>query len=194
MQIRRQTLIAFLVVSLGIASAWLSTSPLLARQTTLDSKVYSGLHWRLLGPFRGGRVDAVSGVPGCGRTSSTSARSTAASGKRLTRAACGSRCSTASQSPRLARSPSRRRSGHDRRRQRRVNASRLTGYGNGVYKSTVILVMIEDDGRGFDQTSSGDGRLGLLGMRERVELLDGSLQIDAEPGHGTTLIVALPMQ
>ncbi len=25
---------------------------------------YSGLHWRLLGPFRGGRVDAVSGVPG----------------------------------------------------------------------------------------------------------------------------------
>ena len=64
MQIRRQTLIAFLVVSLGIASAWLSTSPLLARQTTLDSKVYSGLRWRLLGPFRGGRVDAVSGVPG----------------------------------------------------------------------------------------------------------------------------------
>jgi photosystem II stability/assembly factor-like uncharacterized protein len=26
--------------------------------------LYSGLHWRLLGPFRGGRVDAVSGVPG----------------------------------------------------------------------------------------------------------------------------------
>ena len=61
-------------------------------------------------------------------------------------------------------------------------------------KSDGILVMIEDDGRGFDQTWSGDGRLGLLGMRERVELLDGSFQIDAEPGHRTTLIVALPMQ
>ena len=36
--------------------------------------------------------------------------------------------------------------------------------------------MIEDDGRGFDPGASrGDG-LGLLGMRERVELLDGTFQ------------------
>jgi photosystem II stability/assembly factor-like uncharacterized protein len=28
------------------------------------SKLFSGLHWRMMGPFRGGRVDAVSGVPG----------------------------------------------------------------------------------------------------------------------------------
>ena len=50
-------------------------------------------------------------------------------------------------------------------------------------KPDSVLVMIEDDGRGFDPASSGR-RLGLLGMRERVELLDGSLQIDAEPGMG----------
>ena len=38
------------------------------------------------------------------------------------------------------------------------------------------MVMIEDDGRGFDPgVASGDG-LGLLGMRERVELLDGTLR------------------
>src|SRR5262249_4515255 len=30
----------------------------------IDPAVYSGLRWRLLGPFRGGRTDAVSGVPG----------------------------------------------------------------------------------------------------------------------------------
>src|ERR1051325_1242063 len=29
-----------------------------------DRSLYNGLRWRMLGPFRGGRVDAVSGVPG----------------------------------------------------------------------------------------------------------------------------------
>ena len=56
-----------------------------------------------------------------------------------------------------------------------------------------VAVMIEDDGQGFDpSTSCGDG-LGLLGMRERVELLDGSLTIDSVPGVGTTLVVELPL-
>ena len=54
-------------------------------------------------------------------------------------------------------------------------------------------VMIEDDGRGFDPALSRGGGLGLLGMRERVELLDGTLQIDAAPRAGTTLIVELPV-
>ena len=35
-----------------------------ARQAQFDPALYSGLKWRLLGPFRGGRVDAVSGVVG----------------------------------------------------------------------------------------------------------------------------------
>src|SRR2546425_7062386 len=30
----------------------------------LDTSLYSGLRWRLIGPFRGGRINAVSGVPG----------------------------------------------------------------------------------------------------------------------------------
>jgi photosystem II stability/assembly factor-like uncharacterized protein len=35
-----------------------------AKQATLSPALYSGLHWRSVGPFRAGRVDAVSGVPG----------------------------------------------------------------------------------------------------------------------------------
>src|SRR5512132_2145370 len=35
-----------------------------AQQGGLDPALYNGLHWRMIGPFRGGRVDAVSGVPG----------------------------------------------------------------------------------------------------------------------------------
>ncbi|MBI1760084.1 MAG: glycoside hydrolase [Acidobacteria bacterium] len=33
-------------------------------QRQYDASLYGGLHWRLIGPFRGGRVNAVSGVPG----------------------------------------------------------------------------------------------------------------------------------
>src|SRR6516162_4995078 len=37
---------------------------LVLAQGNYDVNLYSGLKWRMLGPFRGGRVDAVSGVPG----------------------------------------------------------------------------------------------------------------------------------
>ena len=60
-------------------------------------------------------------------------------------------------------------------------------------KPASVLVMIEDDGRGFDPTVREGGGLGLLGMRERVELLDGSFEVQAEPGQGTSLIVELPL-
>ena len=60
-------------------------------------------------------------------------------------------------------------------------------------KPESVVVMIEDDGRGFDLAQSSGERLGLLGMRERVQLLDGTLVVEATPGSGTTLIVELPL-
>ena len=60
-------------------------------------------------------------------------------------------------------------------------------------KSTSVQVMIEDDGGGFDPRAVSTRGLGLLGMRERVELLDGTFEIDTAPGAGTTLIVELPL-
>ena len=48
-------------------------------------------------------------------------------------------------------------------------------------KPASVLVMIEDDGRGFDPAETTAAGLGLLGMRERVELLDGTFQVDAAP-------------
>ena len=41
-----------------------TASPAVHARQGFDPRLYSGLRWRLLGPFRGGRVDAVSGVPG----------------------------------------------------------------------------------------------------------------------------------
>jgi signal transduction histidine kinase len=60
-------------------------------------------------------------------------------------------------------------------------------------KPSSVLVVIEDDGRGFDPAQTQAAGLGLLGMNERVELLDGTFQVEAEPGAGTTLIVELPL-
>ena len=56
-----------------------------------------------------------------------------------------------------------------------------------------LTLIIEDDGVGFmpDESLHGGpgGRLGLLGMRERLALVGGSLEIESAPGKGTTLII-----
>ncbi len=57
-----------------------------------------------------------------------------------------------------------------------------------------VRAVIEDDGKGFDPASVRAGALGLVGMRERVSLLDGRFEIDSAPGRGTTLLVELPLQ
>lgn len=59
-----------------------------------------------------------------------------------------------------------------------------------------ITMEIEDDGIGFQPESvsrpDGTGRgLGLLGMRERMELLGGSLEIESAPGQGTRVAMAI---
>jgi signal transduction histidine kinase len=56
-----------------------------------------------------------------------------------------------------------------------------------------VLAIIEDDGVGFDPATAGEnGRLGLFGMRERAEMLGGSLTIESAPGQGTTVFVEVP--
>jgi signal transduction histidine kinase len=56
-----------------------------------------------------------------------------------------------------------------------------------------IGIEVEDDGKGFDPDDEHDG-FGLVGMRERVELVNGSIAIDSEPDRGTTLIARLPVR
>ncbi|HLW96713.1 MAG TPA: GAF domain-containing sensor histidine kinase, partial [Solirubrobacteraceae bacterium] len=54
-----------------------------------------------------------------------------------------------------------------------------------------IRLTVRDDGSGFDQTVHASG-FGLVGMRERVELLEGWLEIDSAPGRPTTVRAGLP--
>jgi signal transduction histidine kinase len=61
-----------------------------------------------------------------------------------------------------------------------------------VRNDSGVSAVIEDDGRGFSPGEDADGGLGLLGMRERLALLDGTLRIEAAPGAGTTLVAEVP--
>jgi two-component system, NarL family, sensor histidine kinase DevS len=58
-------------------------------------------------------------------------------------------------------------------------------------KNDRVALVLDDDGRGFDPASPADG-FGLQGMRERVELLGGSLQVESRAGAGTTIAVEVP--
>ncbi|WP_279231325.1 sensor histidine kinase [Thermus altitudinis] len=55
-----------------------------------------------------------------------------------------------------------------------------------------ISLVVEDDGQGFPpQAQPG---LGILGMRERIELLGGRFQMESLPGLGTTLYARIPLK
>jgi signal transduction histidine kinase len=56
-----------------------------------------------------------------------------------------------------------------------------------------IKAVIEDDGRGFEPETMGEG-IGLVGMRERIELLDGSLTVESSERSGTTIAIEVPVR
>jgi len=57
-----------------------------------------------------------------------------------------------------------------------------------------LLVVIGDNGPGFDlQSAIRRGHLGLIGMRERVEVLGGTFEVLSRPTRGTVICVHLPL-
>lgn len=56
-----------------------------------------------------------------------------------------------------------------------------------------IIAIIKDDGKGFDISKKIEGSYGLIGMRERVDLLNGELTIDSKIGFGTVILIRVPL-
>ena len=60
-----------------------------------------------------------------------------------------------------------------------------------------ICMRIKDDGKSFDAErvlrTTGKGRLGLLGMRERLQMVGGCFEVESAPGQGTTIVAHLPL-
>jgi PAS domain S-box-containing protein len=62
-------------------------------------------------------------------------------------------------------------------------------------KEGELELIIADDGKGFDvERDRRDSSFGLIGIRERVLMLGGRLNIQSEPGEGTTLTVTVPLE
>jgi len=88
----------------------------------------------------------------------------------------------------------------------RVAQEALTNVGRHAQASRVdvsiqklrgdVRMEIKDNGKSFDVQGAlhvnGSKRLGLLGMRERVEMVDGTFCVESAPGQGTTIRVEIP--
>lgn len=66
------------------------------------------------------------------------------------------------------------------------------------FRRNVIRVSIRDDGVGFDVNEAISSLerprgLGLLGMKERISLINGTLEIRSHPGRGTEIDIAIPL-
>jgi len=57
----------------------------------------------------------------------------------------------------------------------------------------MVTLEIADNGRGFDVDMPVHGHYGLRTMRERAEQLGGTIVVDSTPGHGTRVVVVMPM-
>lgn len=62
----------------------------------------------------------------------------------------------------------------------------------------VVRCSVRDDGVGFDVSAAsarrGEQGLGLIGIRERLDALGGTLQIASTPGQGTELVITIPLE
>jgi signal transduction histidine kinase len=56
-----------------------------------------------------------------------------------------------------------------------------------------VRAVIEDDGVGFSAGNVREQAFGIVGMRERAQLLGGRLEVESSPGSGTTVVVELPL-
>lgn len=63
------------------------------------------------------------------------------------------------------------------------------------YTESALTLTVRDDGSGFDPSqTAANGHYGLVGMKERAELINGSLEIKSQPGAGTIIQLTVPLQ
>lgn len=60
-------------------------------------------------------------------------------------------------------------------------------------KKLNVCVVIKDDGQGFDPEAKKEGAFGLVGMKERINMLKGELVIQSKLNRGTSLVIDIPI-
>jgi len=62
------------------------------------------------------------------------------------------------------------------------------------YRKENVRLSVSDNGIGISDAENDEEKFGLRGIRERVELLQGRMEISASPGGGVRLMVELPLE
>ncbi|MFT8872897.1 MAG: histidine kinase [Sporolactobacillus sp.] len=62
------------------------------------------------------------------------------------------------------------------------------------YRPNAVTILVKDNGKGFNQAEEKTDRYGLIGMKERVALLDGELSIRSMLNKGTTVMAKIPIR
>ncbi|MED3913828.1 sensor histidine kinase [Priestia megaterium] len=55
------------------------------------------------------------------------------------------------------------------------------------------ILLVKDDGCGFDQEEKKENSFGLIGMKERVDLLDGTISVHSKINQGTLVMIKVPI-
>jgi len=63
-----------------------------------------------------------------------------------------------------------------------------------VRRQDRVTAVVEDDGQGFDPERTREDALGLVGMRERIGIVGGRLNVESRPDAGTTIAVEVPLR
>jgi two-component system, NarL family, sensor kinase len=74
---------------------------------------------------------------------------------------------------------------------RHAGASRVTV--RLVATPDQVRLVVQDDGRGFDPSRARDGRHGIVGMRERVGTIGGSIEVESGQDGGVRVQVTVPL-
>ncbi|WP_430790945.1 sensor histidine kinase [Virgibacillus flavescens] len=59
-------------------------------------------------------------------------------------------------------------------------------------KEKQLMMIVKDNGRGFDINKKNDNSFGLIGMRERVDMLNGSFKLNSVINQGTAIFISVP--
>lgn len=73
------------------------------------------------------------------------------------------------------------------------------GHSNSIWVKVewlrdILNVVVKDNGQGFDENEVKDKSFGLIGMRERIDLLKGDMKIRSTIGKGTTVLFVIPLK
>ena len=60
-------------------------------------------------------------------------------------------------------------------------------------KKDQVLAVVKDNGKGFEVSKKKSGSFGIMGMKERIDLLDGDITIHSKPSEGTVVLISVPI-